>query len=100
MIFLKDNLKLGMIWGLIAPVLGFLTFKWYKFGIFSYKEFFQFLYVEPGFRTLSAGMSISLLANALIFTLYINARKDRTAKGIFITTAIYGFFILLIKTFA
>jgi hypothetical protein len=100
MILFKDNLKLGMVLGLIAPILGFLAFKWYKFGIFSYKEFFQFLYVEPGFRTLSAGMSISLLANALIFTLYINARRDRTAKGIFITTAIYGFFILLIKTFA
>jgi hypothetical protein len=100
MIFSKDNLKLGLILGLLAPMLGLLTFKWYKFGIFSLKEFFQFLFVEPGFRTLSAGLSLSLLANALIFTLYINAEKDKTAKGIFITTAIYGMVILLIKTFA
>ncbi len=100
MIFSKDNFKLGLILGLLAPMLGLLTFKWYKFGIFSLKEFFQFLFVEPGFRTLSAGLSLSLLANALIFTLYINAEKDKTAKGIFITTAIYGMAILLIKTFA
>ena len=100
MIFKKDNLIFGMILGLIAPMLGFLIFKWYKFGIFSMKEFLQFLYVEPGFRTLSVDMSLSLLANAAVFTFYINSAKDNTAKGVFVTTAIYGFIILLIKTFA
>jgi hypothetical protein len=100
MILFKDNTKLGLLLGLIAPLTGLLIFKWYKFGIFSLKEFFQFLYVEPGFRTLSAGLSVSLLANALLFTLYINAEKDKTGKGIFITTCVYGFVILLIKTFA
>jgi len=98
--FKKDNFKLGLILGLFAPVLGFLSFKWYKFGIFSMKEFLQFIYLEPGFKTLSAAMSISLLANAMVFTFYINTLKDKTAKGIFVTTAIYGFVILLIKTFA
>ncbi len=43
MIFKRDDLKLGMILGLFAPVIGFLIFKWYKFGIFSMKEFLQFL---------------------------------------------------------
>lgn len=100
MIIFKDNLKLGIVLGLIAPLGGLLLFKWYKFGIFTFKEFFQFIYLEPGFRTLSAGLSLSLLLNALLFTLYINSRKDNTAKGIFITTAVYGLIILLIKTFA
>jgi hypothetical protein len=100
MIFKKDDLRLGIVLGLIAPIVGLLIFKWKKFGIFSYKEFFQFLYVEPGFRTLSAALSLSLLANALVFTLYINATKDKTAKGVFVSTALYGFIILLIKTFA
>jgi hypothetical protein len=100
MILFKDNTKLGLILGTIAPIIGLLIFKSYKFGIFSFKEFFQFLYVEPGFKTLSAALSISLLANALVFTLYINAGKDKTAKGIFITTCVYGLVILLIKTFA
>lgn len=100
MIIFKDNLKLGIVLGLVAPLGGLLLFKWYKFGIFTFKEFFQFIFLEPGFKTLSAGLSISLLLNALLFTLYINSRKDNTAKGIFITTAIYGMIILLIKTFA
>ncbi len=100
MIIFKDNLKLGLVLGLIAPLGGLLLFKWYKFGIFTFKEFFQFIFLEPGFKTLSAGLSLSLLLNALLFTLYINSRKDNTAKGIFITTAVYGMIILLIKTFA
>jgi ABC-type uncharacterized transport system permease subunit len=45
-------------------------------------------------------MSLSLLANALVFTVCINTRKDNIAKGVFVTTAVYGLVILLIKTFA
>jgi hypothetical protein len=100
MIFKKDNLILGINLGLLGPIIGLLLFKIYKFGIFSYKEFFQFLYLEPGYRTLSAALSLSLLVNALIFTFYINLEKDKTAKGVFISTLIYGLIILLIKTFA
>ena len=99
MILTKDETKLGLILGAIAPLLGLLTFKWVKFGIFTFKEFFQYIYLEPGHKTLSVALSLSLLANALLFTLYINARKDQTAKGIFITTCLYGFIILLMKTF-
>lgn len=97
--FKKDNFILGLILGLIAPLLGFLLFKFYKFEIFSFSEFFEFILNEPGFRTLSAGLSVSLLLNAALFTIYINKRLDKTAKGIFITTLVYGVIILLIKTF-
>jgi hypothetical protein len=100
MIFKKDNFILGLVLGLIAPLLGILLFKVYKFGVFTFKETFQFMFLEPGYRTLSVALSLSLLLNALIFTLYINARKDNTAKGIFVTTVLYGLIILLIKTFA
>ena len=96
----KDNFKLGIILGFIAPILGFLTFKWYKFGIFSMKEFLQFIYLQPNHQALTAGLSISLLANALIFTLCVNSHKDKTAKGIFISTVFYGVVILLIKAFS
>jgi ABC-type uncharacterized transport system permease subunit len=54
---------------------------------------------EPGYRTLSAGLSLSLLLNALFFTIFINRRKDQTAKGIFITTLFYGLLVLSVKTF-
>jgi hypothetical protein len=96
----NDNFKMGVILGFIAPILGFLTFKWYNFGIFSMKEFLQFIFLQPNHQVLTAGLSISLLANALIFTLYVNSHIDKTAKGIFITTAFYGVAILVIKAFS
>jgi len=99
MIFKKDNFWLGLFLGMLAPVLGLILFKVYKFGVFTFKETFQFMFLEPGFKTLSVGLSLSLLLNAALFTLYINAAKDKTAKGIFVTTLIYGSFILLVKTF-
>jgi len=99
MIFKRDDIKLGVILGLIAPLIGILLFKLYKFSVFSFKEVFQFMMVEPGHKTLSVALSLSLLLNALLFTLYVNSGRDKTAKGIFITTLVYGVSVLLLKTF-
>ena len=95
----KDNFWMGFIMGLIAPFLGFIFFKYRNLTPLSYLEALQYIFVEPGHRILTAAMSVSLLANAIIFTLYVNAKIDKTAKGIFITTLVYGLVILLIKTF-
>ena len=99
MILKKDNFLLGIVLGLIAPLLGMLVFKTYKFNVFTYKETFQYMYMEPGFKTLTVALTLSLLLNALLFTIYINSNKDKTAKGIFITTMVYGLLVLIIKTF-
>jgi len=99
MIFKKDSLPFGVVLGLIAPVLGVILFKIYRFGIFSYKETLQFMYLEPGHKTLSVALTLSLLMNAILFTIYINTSKDKTAIGIFISTMLYGLVVLLIKTF-
>ncbi|MBC7866524.1 MAG: hypothetical protein H7X88_03225 [Gloeobacteraceae cyanobacterium ES-bin-316] len=100
MIFKKDNFILGLILGIFAPFVGILIFKMYKFSVFSFRETFQYLLVEPGFKTLTVALSLSLLLNALLFTIYINSGKDYTAKGIFVTTLLYGLLVLSIKTFS
>ena len=99
MIFKKDSIILGIILGMIAPVLGIVMFKIYKFGIFTYRETYDFMRLEPGHKTLSVALTLSLLLNALLFTIYINTAKDNTAKGIFISTVLYGIAVLLLKTF-
>lgn len=99
MIFKKDNIVLGLVLGIFAPFLGLLLFKVFKFSVFTFKETFQFMLLEPGFKTLTVALSLSLMLNALLFTIYINSGKDETAKGIFVTTLIYGLVVLSIKTF-
>ena len=91
---------MGIVLGIFAPVLGLVLFKIYKFKIFTLVETFQYMRLETGFKTLTAALSISLLLNALLFTIYINSKKDKTAKGIFVSTLVYGLFVLIVKTFA
>jgi hypothetical protein len=95
--FKKDNFIYGTILGAIGPVVGLLLLKYKKFGMLSFKEVFQLIYLQPGHAIMTAGLSVSLMVNALFFTIYINGRKDLTAKGLFVTTLVYGVVILLIK---
>ena len=89
MIFKKDNFWLGTLLGLIGPVIGFSIFKLLKYNMFTLKEMYQWMTLNHNLIT--AWISISLFANALLFTLY--------AKGIFLVTVIYAVAALLIKFF-
>ena len=100
MIFKRDNFLFGTILGFLGPLLGILIFKFVKFQPFSFMEIFQYMYLEPGHRTFSVALSLALLVNAVLFTIYINSRKDKTAKGIFVLTCVYGLLVLCIKTFS
>ncbi len=93
----RDNLKLGLILGFLAPFTGFIIYYLVRFRIFSVKEYIQVLLIEKSL--LSGVISLSLIANAVVFTIYINTEKDKTAKGIFIATCIYGILALVFKWF-
>lgn len=93
----KDSLPLGLILGIIAPILGLILFKVYKFRVFSFKEVFLYVTNEPGFRTLTVALSLALVLNAILFTIFVNTGKDRTATGVFFTTALYAIIIIIMK---
>lgn len=93
----RDNLKLGLILGLISPLVGIfviylITARSTPFSIFM-DEFFN------NNKMITSYGSLSLVANIILFTVYINTHRDSTAKGIFITTLLYGVAILLLKIF-
>ena len=95
MIFKKDNFIFGLALGLIAPIIGFLVYKLVKFKELSISEMLQWMKFNPNLVTVS--ISVSLLANAILFTIYINGYRDKTAKGIFIMTIIYAIIALAFK---
>lgn len=94
----KDNLKFGLVLGFLAPVLGFATYFLVKFRLFTVKEFFEVLMMQKSL--ISGIISICLLADAIVFTIYINRQKDKTAAGIFIATCLYALVALGFKWFA
>lgn len=93
--FKRDSLQLGLILGFLAPFLGMMIYYFIQFRAFALSEFFALMLRE---KTLMTGIvSISLVANAVVFTIYINTHKDKTARGIFIATCIYAIAALLWK---
>jgi hypothetical protein len=95
MIFKKDNFVFGLALGLIAPLIGFLIYKLVKFKNLSLTEMFQWMKMNPNLITVA--ISVSLMANAILFTIYINGSRDKTGKGIFIMTMIYAAIALAFK---
>jgi hypothetical protein len=95
MIFKKDDFIFGLALGLIAPVIGFMLYKLYKFKGLTLTEMFQWMKMNP--NLISVSISVSLLANAILFTIYVNGHRDKTAKGIFIVTVIYAVIAMVFK---
>lgn len=94
-IFRRDDLKIGIILGLIGPMLGFFGYYFWKFSLYSFNDFLTALRMN---KPLITAITIPcLLVNIIFFTYYINTKKDQTAKGIFVVTLIYAVTALLFK---
>lgn len=99
MIFKKDNFLMGLLLGIFAPLLGMCIYKFSKLSVYTWKETYQYLIYQPNKSLLTVSLTLSLMLNAVLFTIYINKRTDNTAKGIFVSTLIYGLIVLTLKTF-
>jgi len=94
----RDHLGMGITLGFIAPIFGMLLYYYTKFyPSVSLSSFFNALRNQKSL--ISGIVSVSLVANAVLFTLYINTRRDLTAKGIFTSTCIYAVAALVLKFF-
>lgn len=93
---MKRNVPvLGLILGIIFPILGLLLLYLITFDG-SLKEYFQYLVVN--YKRATPGMiSLSLMANLIPFIFYTSKRLDLTARGILIATMLYAVLIVLIK---
>jgi len=95
MILKKDNLRLGIVLGLIGPMLGLVVIYFLKFSGVSFSDFLDAFFNDN--KLITSNGTLSLLANVILFTLYINTQRDLTAKGIFIITLVYGIALLVLK---
>lgn len=97
MIFKKDNLKLGLVLGLLGPILGLVVIYFLKYSAFSFGDFLSEVFASN--RLITSTGTLSLLANAVLFAIYVHFNKYNTFKGIFLITLIYGIAILILKIF-
>lgn len=92
---LKDNTKYGVVLGFLAPFIGMFGYYYWKFSAYPLADFIKSIFIEK--KILTTMITFSLLANAIIFTLFINTDKDYTAKGIFISTCIWAIALIVLK---
>jgi len=95
-IFKKDNLRLGLVLGLIAPIISLIIYYFVKFyPVFSVKDFLDF--IRNNKSQITAISVPCLVLNIALFTIYINSHRDQTAKGVFAATLIYAIIALVFK---
>ncbi len=94
--FKKDNLRFGILLGFIAPLLSLVIYYFAKFSTyFTVSDFLHF--VSTNKSQVTAISVPCLLLNIALFTVYINTRRDKTAKGIFAITLVYAIGAMLLK---
>ena len=92
----RDDIRLGLILGFVAPILSLAIYYLVKFyPLFTLKDFFSFLGSNK--NQITAISVPCLVLNIALFTFYINSRRDKTAKGVFAVTLIYAIAALLLK---
>jgi hypothetical protein len=94
----RNSLLFGIIIGLIAPLIGMLGYYFWKFyPTYSLGDFISLLLSEK--TILSALSTFALFANVVLLTIYLNTRRDETAKGIFLISCIYAIAAITLKLF-
>ncbi len=89
---------MGLLLGLVVPVISFFGYYFWKFRLYTFSDFLNALKTN---KPLVTALTIPcLLLNIVLFTLYINSKRDQTAKGIFAVTLVYAISALLFKFFA
>jgi len=95
MILKRDNFKLGIVLGFLAPILGIVCFYLINFRSAKFINFLEVMLTLKSF--FSAVITVSLVANGAIFTIYTNTDRDETARGIFVATMVYAIVCLVLK---
>ena len=88
-----DNVYLGAFMGLVFPVIGFLLYYLYFFyGHLSLQEYWNQLFSR---HTISAMISLALIANFPVFLFYFRGKKYKAARGVLGVTIFYGAFVII-----
>lgn len=84
----------GLLIGLLGPSIGILIFYYFNF---STSELHDFLNLSVKERLLSPLLSLCCVINLGLFYLFIQFDKYLSARGVILSTFLYGFIIVLLK---
>ena len=91
---LKDSMLVGIPAGLIGPFLGMLVFYFYHFSHASFTEFFALASAK---NLLSPLLSLCAVINLGVFYGFIYFNYLYSARGVILSTLVYGLVIVSLK---
>jgi len=89
-----DNLKLGLILGIIIPFLSLILFYKIKYPSLSLLEFLRFIYLTG---ILTKILSLCVIPNLGAFFIFIKLDKLYSARGVLFSTIICAILVFAIK---
>jgi len=92
--FKFDSLKLGIILGLIIPIITIFFTYIIKFPGFEIKELIDYLIKADALTKLA---SLCILPNAVLFFIFIYKNMLLSARGVLMTTMIYAILVFIAK---
>ncbi len=92
----RDSMILGLIVGIIAPLLVMLGFWKVQFGHTSLIGFYEVMIQS---NNLPGLISIGLLGNLGAFFVFYRLKLDVSARGVIMATFMYGLVIVALKFF-
>lgn len=94
--FRKDSKITGFISGLFAPLLGLYVYYLISFRYMSLRSFIARI---NEFGLWSGVVSLSLIANLVLFFWFIRIKADNSSYGVIGATFLYGMVIVYLKFF-
>ena len=89
-----NDIRLGVVLGLLAPVLGLLVIYVAAFRNMALLEYLEFL---ADSRKLSSIISLSAIPNLLLFFIFIWLNYLYSARGVLASTILYALVVIVTK---
>lgn len=89
-----NKIGYGLLIGCVSPVLFFLLYYIFRFGQYSFTDYFRLL-VES--KKMVNVLSLSVLPNLAPFMLFINSNRYSSGRGVLTATVILGIAIFILK---
>ena len=91
-----NKMWLGTILGLIAPVLTMMGYYLYNFNHIPIGKFIEHLFAV---HIQSSLLSLCVVSNLLVFFIFIWSEKYNSARGVLLSTFLYGGLVVYLKFF-
>jgi len=89
-----NNIRVGLVLGLLAPLLGFVIVYLVAFRGMSFMEYLeQFSYRNK----LSSVISLSVVPNLLLFFIFIWLNYLYSARGVLASTLLFALIVIITK---